>query len=127
MTVPDFAARLDGPWVPPVAEIQRAWEVLGGLLAAVAARPGRSVDELSGAERYAMGAGAAAQWTLGLAMTTPITREPWSLRTDRIEAELVLAGQVAQLRQHGWELADGTRAWLAWLMGHSDGIAFLAL
>ncbi len=106
------------------------YAVVAGQMAQIAARPNRTVEQLTPAEHYAIGVRAAARWAMGLLPTSPLTDD--DLPPDAGSAVQVLALADYLITSDGVPdqsvaLAAGVRAWLVWLIGVEDRVVFRAL
>ena len=116
-----------GRWPRSAAEIEGALEVLGVLLDAMADTPNRSARDLSPAERYTLGIRAAAYWTLGLSDRDPLSGEEYPLTDERLTTTLAVADHLVTAHAPAEDLAAGVRAWLTWITGNTERLAFRAL
>ena len=118
------------PWPRSPHEIDEAFAVLGVQMQQIAARPQRTVEQLSAGEHYALGVRAAALWTTGRTATAPLTDEVQAADVSSVITVMALAEYLmtaAATPAQVVAVAGGVRAWLVWLIGAEDRMAFPTL
>lgn len=118
------------PWARSPGEIDAMYALVAGQMARIAARPGRTVDQLSPAEHHALGVRAAARWTTGASPAAPLTDDELPPDVDSALTVLSLAEYLMtsdDVPEQAVALAAGVRAWLVWLVGAEDRVALREL
>jgi hypothetical protein len=103
---------------------------LAGRLRQIAARGGRTVDQLTPQEHYTLGVRAAAQWTTGQVAAAPLADEDLPPELASVVHVMALAESLINgdgVPDQVAALAGGVRAWLVWLIGAADRMVFSTL
>jgi hypothetical protein len=129
-TTPAGGVPWRSPWARSPHEVDEALGLLGAQLEQIAARPGRSVGDLTPGEHYALGVRAASLWTTGRAPTAPLTDDTLPPDIDSVVKVMALAEYLMNGERTPDQvaaLAGGVRAWLVWLIGAEQRLVFRAL
>ena len=119
-------ARVAGAWQPSAASIEAAWDDLQIRVRAITSRvaPGTELDDLAVPDRYTLGVFFAARWTLGVVTHRPLSGVESTVTESALRAELGVAEYLIVENAPAWALAAGVRAWIGWLVGATDELAY---
>jgi hypothetical protein len=125
----DAQARVEGLWPRDTVDVLLMWQDVKARAHDVAVRSagsggGVELSDLDVPARFTLGVFYAARWTLNLAGRRPLTGLESPVTDAALRGEIAIAEYLIESNAPTWDMAAGVRAWLGWIVGVVDDIAY---